>query len=120
MDRAFLLKQLQGSGVPQLLQVMGEGFPHRVALKEAGVLYALDALFLIILSQYVAVRFSSPHDQVAASFAGCILDWYGSAFCFHGGEMKLEENLEPFALAAAVFPHNQVISAALNPRPARY
>lgn len=49
VDRAFLLKQLQGSGVPQLLQVMGQGFPHRIALKEAGVLYALDALFLIFI-----------------------------------------------------------------------
>jgi len=40
VDRAFLLKQLQGSGVPQLLQVMGQGFPHRIALKEVAASFA--------------------------------------------------------------------------------
>ena len=34
VDRSFLAKQLRGNGVPQLLQVMCQGFPHRVALKE--------------------------------------------------------------------------------------
>eukprot|EP00438_Fugacium_kawagutii_P006216 Skav219204 [mRNA] locus=scaffold537:82758:86567:+ [translate_table: standard] len=34
VDRSFLAKQLRGSGVLQLLQVMGQGFPHRIALKE--------------------------------------------------------------------------------------
>lgn len=40
VDRSFLAKQLRGNGVPQLLQVMCQGFPHRVALKEVAASFA--------------------------------------------------------------------------------
>lgn len=35
LDRSFLARQLRAQGVPELLQVVGQGFPHRVPIAEA-------------------------------------------------------------------------------------
>ncbi|CAK9048809.1 unnamed protein product [Durusdinium trenchii] len=34
LDRSFLARQLRAQGVPELLQVVGQGFPHRVPIAE--------------------------------------------------------------------------------------